>query len=982
MDRGFFFCLPSNLEWFLLHSGLRLLFAPGVTIALPRRTAPAIAPEPIAPPIVVRGARTHNLKGVSCEIPSGQITVVTGLSGSGKSSLAFDTLFAEGQRRYVESLSTYARQFIARMPRPDVDEVDNIPPAIALEQKNTVRNARSTIGTATEINDYLRLLFAKAGRAVCAKTGDEVRRDSPAEAATRIVAEFRDQAIYLLAEVKLQKSTLLAATTKELIRQGFTRVWLADAMQELDAPAFAWPKGTTTLVVVVDRLVARAEDRGRLAEAIESCYRLGGGACIARSRDGLSRRYSETARCTSCPGDCGMTFAEPTPQLLNFSNPLGACPTCEGFGRVTGIDWDKVLPNHDLSIDDGAIAPWNGEMGQESVADLRKHNKRLKIRMGVPWNELSAEEQRLVREGDGGAWYGIEGFFRWLEDRRYKVQSRIMIARYRGYTECPDCHGLRLRSQALSIRLAGKNIGEVCDMSVEQLSSWFAALPLSRDQATIAERPLTELRARLSYLLEVGLGYLTLSRQTRTLSGGESQRINLATSLGSALTETLYVLDEPTVGLHPRDTHRLIGVLQRLKELGNTLVVVEHDLDVIRAADYLIDIGPKAGEQGGEILLAATMADAMKRGGSTTVDYLKGRKAPKAKSAKGNQQALYRHGRRAPTGWITVEGAHANNLRHVTARIPLGVMCCVTGVSGSGKSTLIKRCLYENYLRAYKSEASAEAGAIVSLAGADQVSDIVMIDQSPIGRSSRSNPATYLKAYDHIRELLTTTPDATALGLRPRDFSFNVEGGRCDVCEGTGRQVIDMHFLADVEVICEACDGQRFQPRILGVEWNGLNIGAILDLTISQALDVFASHQKVLNGLRPLADVGLGYLRLGQSTATLSGGEAQRLKLAAHIAGTSGKENALLLFDEPTTGLHPADLDVLLNVFRRMLDRGFSLVVIEHNLQLIRAADHVIDMGPEGGEGGGMIVGEGTPEDIAANSGSLTGKYLANWQGD
>lgn len=903
---------------------------------------------------------------------------MTGVSGSGKSSLAFDTLFAEGQRRYVESLSTYARQFIARMPRPDVDSIDNIPPAIALEQKNPVRNARSTIGTATEINDYLRLVFAKIGRTICPRTGEEVRHDSPASVVARLLDSANGEGIYIIAPIRLKKKSLLEPTLKEMVRQGYTRIMTAEGETlDVDTPDFKPPKGTAEIAVVVDRLVVRKKDRERLGDAVESAYRLAGGRCRVRTRAGEERLYSEERRCESCPGDCGLVFREPTVQLLNFSSPLGACPTCQGFGRVTGLDWGKIIPDPALSLNEGAVAPWRGEAGRESLYDLEAEADSLNVRMDVPWEKLTKRELKIVIDGKGD-WYGIRGFFQWLEDRRYKVQARVMIARYRGYTPCPDCEGYRLRQEALRIDVGGKHLGELCAMSVKDLAAWFDSLKLRKDEEKIVERPFGEVRDRLAYLLEVGLGYLTLSRQTRTLSGGESQRINLATALGSALVDTLYVLDEPTVGLHPRDTHRLIGVLRRLTKLENSVVIVEHDLDVIRASDYLIDLGPGAGEKGGEILYEGKPGGlAAKNKKSKTAKYLLEEPSAAMPHPPRKSGVMLKHGRREPSGWITVRGASANNLKHVEARLPLGVLCCVTGVSGSGKSSLVKTCLYENYRRTERADSSAEPGEILSLEGIDQVGDIVLVDQSPIGRSSRSNAATYLKAYDQIRTLLAETPQAKALGLKPRDFSFNVSGGRCEACEGTGRQTIDMHFLADVQVVCDVCDGQRFQQRILEIDWNDYNIGRILELTVNEALVLFKKYRRIMSGLEPLARVGLGYLRLGQSTATLSGGEAQRLKLAAHLAGAASRRNTLLMFDEPTTGLHAADLDVLLGVFQELIAEGYSLLVIEHNLQLIRHADYVIDMGPEGGDAGGRIVCEGTPEEIAAHPESITGRFLA-----
>ncbi|MEO8376234.1 MAG: excinuclease ABC subunit UvrA [Candidatus Sumerlaeota bacterium] len=673
---------------------------------MPTLTKKKSPPAP-APPaadltsIIIEGARTHNLKDVSCLIPAEKLTVITGVSGSGKSSLAFDTLFAEGQRRYVESLSTYARQFIARMPRPDVDSIDNIPPAIALEQKNPVRNARSTIGTATEINDHLRLLFAKIGRIICPKTNLEVRSDSPERIVNFLLTEMIDERLYVIAPVKLEKKALLKGTLGELQRQGFTRIIVKDEVQEIDAPDFKAPTNLSEILVVIDRLAVSPGERGRIVEAVEASYRVGGGRCIIRTREGKQRYFSEQMRCTECPGDCGQTFKEPTVQSLNFSNPLGACVTCQGFGRVTGIDWGKVIPDPTLSLDQNAVAPWKGETGGECLRDLKKLNTTLGIRMNVAWKNLTPKEQDLVRFGDGGKWYGIKGFFDWLEQRRYKMQARIMIARYRSYIDCPDCHGYRLKQEALMVRIKGLHIGQVCAMSVKDLMAWFDELKLNPDEREIAERPMEEIQSRLRFLEQVGLNYMTLSRQTRTLSGGESQRINLSTALGSALTETLYVLDEPTVGLHARDTDRLIGVLKHLRDLGNTVVVVEHDLDVIREADHLIDIGPEAGEKGGTIIYEGPPGSIASDGGAShTGRYLRDESTRDTLPRSKRKSAIMNpFGRRSPTGWITINGARENNLKSVTARIPLGVLCCVTGVSGSGKSTLIKTCFHQNYLR-------------------------------------------------------------------------------------------------------------------------------------------------------------------------------------------------------------------------------------------------------------------------------------------
>ncbi|MEQ8820827.1 MAG: excinuclease ABC subunit UvrA [Sumerlaeia bacterium] len=932
--------------------------------ASPPKSAPAPTPTDA---ITIRGARTHNLKNINVSFPNAQLTVVTGLSGSGKSSLAFDTLFAEGQRRYVESLSTYARQFVARLPRPDVDDIDAIPPAIALEQKNSVKNARSTIGTATEINDYLRLIWAKIGVPFCPNGHGPVRSDTVLD----VVREAFEGGgrFYVLAPVSLDSAKRLEATLGEMKRQGFTRLFLAGEMLDLDEPDTALPDDLTHFHVVVDRLAAKSEEgRARLAEAVQTAFRIGQGRMSLRTPDGEEHTYHSSLACN----ECGYAFRPLEPRLFSFGNPLGACPKCQGFGRTTGLDWDRIIPDPTLAVCDGAIAPWRGESGAEMLDDLRVHNARFGISLTTPWKDLSNEHRVLIKYGKG-AWAGVTGYFDWLETKRYKVQARIQIARYRGYTECPQCHGERLCEDARHVLVGGKTLAQVCQLPIPQARAFLESLDISASAAETIDRPLREAISRFKYLEEVGLSYLTLARQTRTLSGGEAQRINLATALGSALTETLYVLDEPTVGLHPRDTNRLIGVLRRLTDLGNTVVVVEHDLDVIRSAEYLVDIGPRAGEHGGQVVFQGPPS------GLTRSAFPDSKTAPFLLEGKDRPAATVRPaGRRSPSGWVEVRGAYENNLDYLNARFPLGVLCCVTGVSGSGKSTLVSRCLYGNYRREFRGEADADPGKIASLAGFDDLQDVILVDQSPLGRSSRSNAATYLKAYDGIRKLLGESRESKARNLSPRDFSFNVRGGRCESCEGTGRQIIDMQFLADVEVVCDTCDGQRFQKRVLEVAHKGKNINAILDLTVEEALDFFADENAILKGLEPLAEVGLGYLRLGQSTATLSGGEAQRLKLAAHLA-EAGKRtgHTLLIFDEPTTGLHAADLEALLAVFEKALKAGYSLLVIEHNLELIRRADWIVDLGPEGGDQGGHLVAEGPPESIVKAKESITGQYLA-----
>ncbi len=969
--------------------------APAASAGAQAPESPAsAAPEPdyngAGEAITIRGARTHNLKNVSCRIPRAALTVITGVSGSGKSSLAFDTLFAEGQRRYVESLSTYARQFLERLARPDVDEIDHIPPAIALEQKNSVKNARSTIGTATEINDYLRLLYARIGRIFCPDCGVEVERDTAEDAPGRLRAQGWPEGarLLVLAPVRLEQPSMFRAVAGEMRREGYTRLWIGGAAVDTTSPEARLPEEAAEFAIVVDRLVWRGgeEDRARLVAAVEQAFRLGRGQAALReaAEGGGEIALREDLACRKC----GRAFRALEPQMFSFYNPIGACKTCQGFGRVTGLDMDKVIPDPTLSLNQGAIAPWNTPLGAEMYKWLRTF-KKFRIPWDTPFCELSEEHRRILIEGEG-EWSGVRGFFKWLEGRRYKVQARILIARYRGFATCPDCGGARLIPEALWVRVGGETLAQLWRRSVKDLRRWFReeARFTPREEET-ARLLLREIRARLDYLEEVGLGYLTLDRQTRTLSGGETQRINLATALGGALTETLYVLDEPTVGLHPRDTDRLIQVLRRLVNLQNTVVVVEHDLDVIRAADHLVDLGPAAGERGGQVVYegapgeigrAAAAAD-----GSQTARFLKpffDQSAAPA-SANGENEKKRRKtpgiapapARRQPAGWITILGACENNLRHLTVEIPLGTLTCVTGVSGSGKTTLVSRCLFDNYRR-MKGDPEAEPGKILRIEGLEAIGDMIFVDQTPIGRTTRSNPATYLKAWDGVRELFAGTREARRQGFTPGFFSFNVEGGRCEVCKGAGVQVIDMQFLADVEAPCEACGGKRFQENVLGVTFEGKTITDVLEMTVAEALDFFEGHGKVLRGLRPLADVGLGYLRLGQSASTLSGGEAQRMKLASHLAEAGGRSRLLLLFDEPTTGLHPADLETLMGVFFRLLEKGISLLVIEHNLELISRADWIIDLGPEGGGAGGEIVVAGPPEVVVASPASHTGRFL------
>jgi excinuclease ABC subunit A len=912
--------------------------------------------------IDIVGARTHNLKNVNCSFPHGKLTVVTGVSGSGKSSLAFDTLYAEGQRRYVESLSTYVRQFLERMERPDVDAVSGIQPAIALEQKNAVRSARSTVGTATEIYDYLRLVFAKVGETWCPACDRPVRPESPDSAMAALAELEPGTRLLILGPTEITAESLTPTLRAELVRQGYHRLWDGRGLIDLEAgDTPADPKAE--LAILTDRLAVDPGSQARLRQALETAFRAGRGRTLAIAPD-LNETFGFSSG-MSCDG-CGRAFPRPEPHLFSFYSPLGACPACEGFGRLMETDLGKVFPNRSLSIDDGAIAPWNSEGNLEMYDHLRETTTPKQVPRLKPIDEFAPEQWNNLIEGVG-EFIGVLGFFRWLESKRYKVQARVMLARYRAYRRCERCNGTRLRPEALAVRLAGRTIADYNALPVRELRPLVDMLDLAGADREIAARAIDGLRSRLAYLDNIGLGYLTLDRQTRTLSGGESQRINLASALGSALTDTLYVLDEPTVGLHSRDTERLVGVLLNLRDLGNTVVVVEHDLDVMRAADKLLDLGPGAGEWGGEILYDGPIdgpLGGIAAAGTVTAEHIAEYATPPVPSRN-----------RRPRGWLAVRGATGHNLKNLTVKIPLGLFCCVTGVSGSGKTTLIRDTLCANYRR-LRDVAPVEAEPCEAIDGLAQIASLHWVDQTPLAGSSRSNPITYVKAYEWIRKALAETREARALGLTQRDFSFNVDGGRCPVCQGAGSQTIDMHFMADVEVVCDACDGRRFQQRVLQLRYHGKNVYEILQLTVEEAARFFKAAPKVVRALGPLREVGLGYLRLGQSTTTLSGGEAQRLKLAGHLATMRDGAGRLFVFDEPTTGLHPADLKKLLLIFQDMVERGCSLIVIEHNLDLIAAADYIIDLGPEGGDLGGQIVAKGSLAKIAASPDSLTARYL------
>jgi excinuclease ABC subunit A len=936
--------------------------------------------------IRVRGARVHNLKNINFDIPHNAITVVTGVSGSGKSSLAFDTIYAEGQRRYIESLSAYARQFLERIEKPDVDEITGIAPAIAIKQKNSTRNPRSTVATATEIYDYLRLLYARAGRTFCTHCGNEVRKDTMDEIAARVVALPQGRRFYVLYTLEVAAPQPAASrrgaakkparVSPEAIRQalgalqkrGFQRLFQAGRVHEFSSPEtlldidFSQP-----VYVVVDRLAIDAEMRSRLVDSVEICYREGRGEAIlefvAEGAGGPAERmvFNERFECKTC----GAVYQEPEPRLFSFNNPYGACPRCQGFGNTVDFDINLVIPDRDKSLNEGAIQPWTKPRYGTLLAEMKKFARANGIPADVAFRNLTAAQQDMVIEGEPkSGYYGVNGFFQWLERKKYKLHVRVFLSRYRGYAVCPECHGARLRAEARAVRLSDKSITEVCAMTVAQARQFVDHLELSVEQAAIADKILEEIRQRLLFLDEVGLEYLSLDRLASTLSGGEAQRIQLATSLGSHLVGALYVLDEPSIGLHPRDTHRLIEILKSLRDLGNTILVVEHDPDTIAAADYVIDLGPGAGEHGGSLLFAGPRSELTKSAESLTARYLNGELRIPVPSV-----------RRRPSGrFLRIFGARAHNLQNIDLMIPLRMIVAVTGVSGSGKSTLVHDVIYKAL------EARRTGGTFKELCdrveGDTLLQSVVLVDQSPIGRTPRSNPSTYLKTFDAIRELFAATPEARKRGYTPGHFSFNIPGGRCEACQGEGIVTVEMQFLADVELICEECRGTRFKSGVLEVRYREKNIHEVLGLTVREALAYFAGVPKIISKLRILDEVGLGYLRLGQSATTLSGGEAQRLKLAAHLT-TQANEGVLYIFDEPTTGLHFDDIQKLLTSFRKLIDGGASILVIEHNLDIIKSADWIIDLGPEGGDRGGLVVATGTPEQVARNAHSYTGKFLA-----
>ena len=973
--------------------------------------------------IIIRGARTHNLKNISCDIPHGKLTVVSGVSGSGKSSLAFDTIYAEGQRRYVESLSAYARQFLERIEKPDVDLIDGLAPAIAIKQKNTTRNPRSTVATATEIYDYLRLLYARCGTVHCVFCDGLVKRDSMDEVAEAVLAlgdGTRLQALFPVttatpvsdaaaktampaaraakmagkagAKTSLKAGPVvnggdsphtetLKARLTELRTKGFNRLYQQGKIVEISTPESLLDLDFTLPVfVLLDRIVVNAENRARIVDAAEIAYREGGEVIfeeVPRDETGERKRhrFSGAFECTSCH----RAGKEPEPRLFSFNNPFGACPRCQGFGNTVDFDLNLVIPDKGLSLSEGAIDPWERPKYRPWFADLKKHAAELGVPMNVPWRELPEAARETVLRGNNQrvpGFVGVYGFFAQMERKKYKLHVRVMLSKYRGYAECPDCRGQRLRAEARSVRIEGKNICQATALTIAEAKAFFAALKLSPMQEEIAGPILHEVRQRLSFLDAVGLEYLTLDRLASTLSGGEAQRIQLATSLGSRLVGALYVLDEPSIGLHTRDTARLIRILEDLRDLGNTILVVEHDADVLRAADHLLDLGPGAGEFGGQLLAEGVLAEIEANPASLTGRYLSGQisiPVPTRRRVPGRERLVLR-------------GAEVNNLHKLDVEIPLGMLVAITGVSGSGKSTLVHQVLYRAVARALGETEGADPSSVYkSLTGVERLNDVVLVDQTPIGRTPRSNPITYIKGFDLVRELFAAQPEAKRLSLTPGHFSFNVPGGRCNTCEGDGTVTVEMQFLADVELPCEDCNGTRYQAKVLEVQYKGKNIHEVLQMTVKEALRFFAGQVRLLEKLAVLDEIGLGYLRLGQSATTLSGGEAQRVKLAAHLsqvraananAKPSQASRVLYILDEPTTGLHFDDVSKLLTAFRKLVDGGGSLIVIEHNLDVIKSADWVIDLGPEGGEGGGRIVAEGTPEDVAGNLLSHTGKWL------
>ncbi len=907
----------------------------------------------------VEGARQNNLKNVSLEIPHDRLTVITGVSGSGKSSLAFDTIFAEGQWRYIESLSTYARMFLDRIDRPDVDRIEQIRPAVALEQKNPVRTARSTVGTATEVYDYLRLLFAKIGRVHCPACGVEAASHSPETIVDTLLADHAGARALVGFALPVPAGTATAELWTALTRRGFARVRVGDVVADLSVPPPPDLESVREVTVILDRVVLEDGQRRRLTESVETALREGSGRLEVEVVGAGRRAFAESLRCPSC----GLALERPQPLLFSFNHPLGACPECRGFGNVLKYDEALVVPDPTRTLAEGAVEPWTYPSGKWYQRQFLKAARRRGLDADRPWTALTDAERRFVYDGDG-AFPGIQGFFEEVESYRYKLHVRVFLSRYRSQSRCPGCAGARLKPGALAVRVAGLTIADFTALTVEQVARVVADLHLSAWESHVAREILKQLTGKLTFLLRVGLGYLTLARQTRTLSGGEAQRINLANQLGSQLVGTLYVLDEPSIGLHARDTTRLADLCRELAQAGNTVIVVEHDRGFMEAADHIVELGPGSGDRGGNIVYSGPRADFLRTSHSLTARYLTGRENIPV-------PAFRRTGRRH----LVLTGARQHNLKDVTLRLPLGTLTVVTGVSGSGKSTLVHDTLYRAVARAFKTD-FAPPGSYDSLTGLEYLKGVRLIDQEPIGRTPRSNPVTYVKAFDEVRKVFAALPRAKALGLGAGAFSFNVPGGRCEKCQGDGFEKLEMYFFEDVYVSCQECEGRRYRPDVLAVKYRGRTIADVLGMTVDEAMDFFAAHTALARRLRVLGDVGLGYLRLGQPATTLSGGEAQRLKIAAEL-GARATGDVLYVLDEPTTGLHLDDVKKLLGVLHRLVDAGSTVLVVEHHLDVVKCADWVVDLGPEGGDEGGEIVAEGPPETVAQTSGSYTGKFLA-----
>ena len=912
--------------------------------------------------ILIKGAKLHNLKDITVGIPRNQLVVITGLSGSGKSSLAFDTLYAEGQRRYVESLSSYARQFLGRLDKPKVDNIIGIAPAIAIEQKVNTSNPRSTVGTSTEIYDYLKLLFARIGKTYSPISGKEVKKHTVTDVVEAALAYPDGTKLLLLAPISIPKDRTVEQVLKLLLQQGYARILHQGEVIRLEEDNL--PKKLGKFQLVVDRIVVQHNEdfQHRLADAVETAFFEGKGECMLQEVESeVLKHFSNRFEMD------GITFLEPNVHLFSFNNPYGACPECDGYGDTIGLDEDLIVPNTGLSVYENAIYPWRGETMSWFRDQLVNNAYKFDFPIHKPWYELSAEQRQLV--WDGNKYFtGLTDFFKELEEKSYKIQNRVLLARYRGKTRCHSCHGRRLRKEANYVKIQGKSISDLVEISIEKLQTFFRELTLSPYEQEVAKRLLIEINSRLQFLSDVGLGYLTLNRKSNTLSGGESQRINLATSLGSSLVGSIYILDEPSIGLHPRDTHRLIKVLKSLRDLGNTVIVVEHDADIMKAADYIIDIGPEAGTHGGEVVAAGTYEQLLKAD-TLTGKYLSGRlsiEPPKK--------------RRTSPHYISLIGCRENNLKNIDVSFPLDMLTVVTGVSGSGKSTLIKKLLYPAIQKELNAS-NEKIGQFTRIEGKyKQLQSVEFVDQNPIGKSSRSNPITYLKVYDDIRNLYANQKLAKMRNFSAKHFSFNVDGGRCEVCKGEGEVTIEMQFMADVHLTCEACGGKRFKKEVLEITYEGKNIDDLLNTTIDDAVAFFQKHKqtKIAEKLKPLQDVGLGYVTLGQSSSTLSGGEAQRIKLASFLSKSESKEKVLFIFDEPTTGLHFHDIRKLLDSLQALIEKGHSVIVIEHNLEMIKCADYIIDLGLEGGEKGGSIIAKGTPEEIAKCKESYTGSALAN----